>query len=159
MQGKSVLEMGDGSQVWPTVSVVVLNYNGRQYLGECFRSLQNLNYPQEKVELVMVDNGSGDGSVQCMDRQLCQLGLATGHNIGAREARGKYLAFLDNGIRIHPDWLIELGRSVSGEEKVSVCVGISCDGAKVDFIGEIKSLYGVDFQKGATRSGQAHGRL
>lgn len=63
MQGKSVLEMGDGSQVWPTVSVVVLNYNGRQYLGECFRSLQNLNYPQEKVEFVMVDNGSGDGRV------------------------------------------------------------------------------------------------
>lgn len=45
----------------PGVSVIVLNHNGVGYLEECFRSLEALNYPDDKLQLVLVDNASTDG--------------------------------------------------------------------------------------------------
>ncbi|RLT37002.1 MAG: glycosyltransferase AglI, partial [Chloroflexi bacterium] len=41
---------------WPKVSVVVLNYNGKQHLADCLSSLLELDYPTEKLELLLVDN-------------------------------------------------------------------------------------------------------
>ena len=46
---------------FPTVSIIVLNYNGREFLDDCFRSLSNLDYLS--YEVIMVDNASTDGSV------------------------------------------------------------------------------------------------
>lgn len=158
MRGKSVPEAGASSQVLPTVSVVVLNYNGRRYLGECFRSLeQPLNYPEEKVQLIMVDNGSNDGSTEYMKANFPQvkvisnpqnLGFARGNNIGAEQASGEYVAFLNNDTRVHPDWLIELVSAVSKNEDV-VCAGsriLSWDGKRIDFIGGAMNFHGMGFQ-------------
>ena len=47
----------------PLVSVITVNYNGIQFLDDCFGSLLNLNYPKEKLEIFMIDNGSLDGSL------------------------------------------------------------------------------------------------
>lgn len=158
MGRKSVPEVGGASQVLPTVSVVVLNHNGRQFLGECFRSLgQGLNYPQEKLQIIMVDNASSDGSAEYIEanfpeveiiRNSANLGFAAGNNIGAREAEGEYLAFLNNDTRVHPDWLIELVRSVSKNEDV-ICAGskiLSWDGKRIDFIGGAMNFHGMGFQ-------------
>ena len=46
----------------PTVSVVVVNWNGKIHLQDCFGSLQRSDYPSDKLELICVDNGSTDGS-------------------------------------------------------------------------------------------------
>lgn len=142
----------------PMVSVIVLNYNGKRFLQDCFHSLVGtLNYPKERLQLIMVDNGSSDGSVEYMEanfpeveiiRNSANLGFATGNNVGAREARGEYLAFLNNDTRVHPDWLMELVRSVSREEGV-VCAGgkiLSWDGKKVDFVGGAMNFCGMGFQ-------------
>jgi GT2 family glycosyltransferase len=141
----------------PPVSVVVLNFNGKEYLKECFTSLEGLKYPSDKLELVMVDNGSSDGSYKYMKAHfpavelICNernLGFAEGNNIGARHARGDYVAFLNNDMRVHADWLIELVKTVSGDKEV-VCTGgkiLSWDGKKVDFVGGTLNFYGMGFQ-------------
>jgi len=50
-----------------TVTVIVLNHNGKRLLPECFHSLvAMLNYPKERLQLIMVDNGPTDGSVEHM---------------------------------------------------------------------------------------------
>lgn len=47
---------------FPFVSIVLPNYNGKEDTLECLESLEHLNYPKEKLEIIVVDNGSQDGS-------------------------------------------------------------------------------------------------
>lgn len=155
---KGVNSKGCDLDLLPEVSVVVLNYDGKSYLEDCFRSLeQTLNYPRDRLQLIMVDNGSTDGSVEYMRdrfphvkiiRNSRNLGFAKANNIGAEQAKGKYVAFINNDARAHPDWLIELVKSISKEEDV-VCVGgkiLSWDGSKIDFIGGALNFYSMGFQ-------------
>ena len=48
----------------PKVTVVVLNFNGRHHLERCFTSLAALDYPRERIDVLLVDNASDDGSVE-----------------------------------------------------------------------------------------------
>ena len=56
----------------PSVSVIILNFNGCRHLEACFRSLIEQDYAGS-VELIMVDNGSADGSVELMRAQFPQV--------------------------------------------------------------------------------------
>jgi len=77
----------------PFVSIIVLNWNGKHHLNECLDSLLSLDYPRYKV--VVVDNGSKDGSVEFVEfhypnihliRNEKNLGFAEGNNVGIRFA-------------------------------------------------------------------------
>jgi len=97
------------------VSVIVLNWNGRNYLPECLDSLaaQTLR----DFEVVLVENGSSDGSAQLVrDRypwvRLIELpenvGFAAGNNRGLEAATGEYIVALNNDTSVSPDFLAEL---------------------------------------------------
>src|SRR6266566_352756 len=113
------------------VSVVVLNYNGLKHLDTCFRSLLELDYPQDRLELIMADNASKDDSVAFMRKHFPQvrvvetggnLGFAAGNNFGAEQATGEYVAFLNNDTRVEPNWLKELVNGlIAGREQGVVC--------------------------------------
>src|SRR3989304_583277 len=66
--GPGVAEKGISSmqEGLPAISVLVLNFNGLKHLEPCFSSLQQLEYPADKLELILVDNHSSDGSVEFM---------------------------------------------------------------------------------------------
>jgi GT2 family glycosyltransferase len=94
------------------ISVVIVTWNGRQYLDACLQAVQ----AQESVraEIVLVDNGSSDDTVAYVrgrfpDVRVVALGsnhgFAGGSNAGAREARGEYLAFLNNDTVADAGWL------------------------------------------------------
>jgi len=103
----------------PVVSVIVLNYNGRRWLPGCFAALaRQVDAPVH--ELLFVDNCSTDGSVEFMKSAFptvrivgtgANVGFAAGNNAGARTARGKYLAFLNNDTVPADDWLQQLVRA------------------------------------------------
>ena len=57
----------------PTVSVVSLNYNGRRYLERFLRSALALDYPAPCYRVVIVDNGSTDGSVDLVRERFQQV--------------------------------------------------------------------------------------
>jgi GT2 family glycosyltransferase len=102
--------------VTPRISVIVLTYNGRQWLGPCLESLLAQRDVPE-YEVLVVDNGSTDGtlaylaesfpSVRTIDNGR-NLGFAAGNNAGARAARGAVLAFVNNDTVPAPDWLSRL---------------------------------------------------
>ena len=54
----------------PLASVIIVNYNGKAFLRDCFNSLYNLDYPKNKLEIIMVDNGSSDGSLDYVKKQF-----------------------------------------------------------------------------------------
>ena len=51
----------------PRVSITILNYNGRQHLAGCFGSLSELDYSKDRLEVVLVDNGSTDDSLDQLE--------------------------------------------------------------------------------------------
>lgn len=86
------------------VSVIIVNYNGKKYLKDCFESLQNklsnLNY-----EVVVVDNLSTDNSVNYIKEKYPEirlieskenLGFGKGNNLGVLYAKGKYVLLFNN---------------------------------------------------------------
>lgn len=96
---------------WPRVSVVVCNYNGGATLDETLRSLLRLDYPD--YEVVYVDDGSTDDSLQIAERHRPQLrivaqenrGLSVARNVGAETATGEIVAYIDSDAYADRDWL------------------------------------------------------
>lgn len=96
----------------PLVSVLIVNWNGKHHLAECLDSLTSQRY--KDFEVVLVDNGSSDGSsdftragypwvkLVSLDRNT---GFAEGNNIAAAHAEGEYLVTLNNDTWADPGWL------------------------------------------------------
>lgn len=141
----------------PDVTVIVLNFNGKDHLGDCLDSLLALDYPPERLEIMVVDNGSVDQSVPFVRQvypsvRLLELpenrGFAAGNNAGAQAARGTYLAFLNNDMRVDPRWLIEMVEAMQTADDVA-SVGariLTWDGSGIDFVGGALNFYGMGFQ-------------
>jgi GT2 family glycosyltransferase len=94
------------------VSVIVVNYNGKHLLDECFDSLGKQGFTD--FEAILVDNASTDGSVEFVSekypdvkvvRNVRNLGFGGGVNAGLKHARGTYVALLNNDAVAHEGWL------------------------------------------------------
>lgn len=117
--------MGDN----PQVSIIIVNWNGRQYLPGCLSGLRTQTF--RDFEVILVDNGSTDGSVDLVQSEFPEVrvvtspvnvGFARGNNIGFEHARGQYVALLNNDTEADAYWLQELVRVLeSSEEIAGVC--------------------------------------
>jgi GT2 family glycosyltransferase len=98
------------------VSVIVLNYNGAQWIKRCIDSVLNQTI-SEQIELIVADNCSTDGSDRIAeemlrDKRLCKfiqhgvnLGFSEGNNRASLNANGRYLFFLNNDAWLENDCL------------------------------------------------------
>ena len=90
--------------------------NGEHTIGDCIDSLLQLRYPAEQLELLVVDNGSRDGTagmLQGYGDRIVRLeeatrGPAAARNAGLCGARGEVVGFTDADCRVDPDWLTEV---------------------------------------------------
>src|SRR6476620_654304 len=142
----------------PSVSVIILNFNGCRHLEACFRSLIEQEYAGS-IELIMVDNGSADGSVELMRAQFPQVrllvntqnvGFAPAVNQAARVAEGDYLALMNNDARAAPDWLAQLVELAERRRDEGVaCVAsrvLGWDGEQIDFVVGSMNFHGFGAQ-------------
>ena len=100
----------------PLVSVIVVNWNGKEYVGETVLSLLQQDYPNR--EIIVVDNASTDGSYEFIRdtfgnrvqliRRTENTGFAKGNNCGIRVAKGKYMFLLNNDAVAEKSWITEL---------------------------------------------------
>ena len=87
----------------PRLSIIIVNYNGREHLENCLRSLQ-AHPPSTPHEIVVVDNASTDGSVDALRAwpgvRLVPLnenvGFSRGNNAGIRASHGELVLLLNN---------------------------------------------------------------
>ena len=109
-------------------SIIVVNWNGKRYLEECLAALLAQTY--SPCEIILVDNGSSDGSVEFVAERFPQvriiengenLGFAAGNNVAIRAARGDYIVTLNNDTRAEPDWLEELVKVVETDPRIGMC--------------------------------------
>jgi mycofactocin glycosyltransferase len=99
----------------PTVSVIIPVRNRPQALNACLGSLAAVHYPREKLEIIVVDDGSVDATAQIARRYPVKLlrnpqtcGASFSRNRGAAAAGGDILCFLDSDCQVAPQWLLEL---------------------------------------------------
>src|SRR6266850_5396130 len=106
-------------RVQPDVSIVIVTWNGRSYLDACLAAVAAQT--AVNAETIVVDNGSTDGTAEFVRSQfpwarIVRLeenrGFAGGNNAGVREARGRYVALLNNDTVADPGWLRALLRGV-----------------------------------------------
>ena len=112
----------------PIVSIIVLNWNGKQYLETCLSSLLQQTYPH--IEIIFIDNGSSDGSVEFVKIKYPgviiienhkNLGFAMGVNIGIRVSHGKYIATINNDAEADKEWISSLVRVIGSYPDIGCC--------------------------------------
>lgn len=107
------------------VSVVIPNWNGKKFLKGCLDSLLTVSWNQ--VEVIMIDNGSHDGSVEFLEEhypsvQLIKFPRNTGFsvavNAGIRNSRGEFIALLNNDTVVEADWITEMVRVLREHDEI-----------------------------------------
>src|SRR4030043_581437 len=92
----------------PDVSVVIVSWNAQAFLVECLRSIRAFS-GEVKVEIIVVDNASQDGSVEAVETQFREvrlirnsenMGFAKANNIGISLATGHYVCLINSDIKI-----------------------------------------------------------
>jgi len=110
------------------VSVIILNWNGQHFLERCLKSLLTQTF--QDFEIVLVDNGSEDGSVPFLEEHFPQvrviinqenLGFAAANNQAIRATDSEFVATLNNDTEVESNWLEELVRAAETDGRVGAC--------------------------------------
>ena len=108
------LEQAEVNSTNQSVSVVICTRDRTQQLAECLFSLQNL--PQPPEEIVVVDNAPSSDATRDLVKQMPAIkyilepkpGLDVARNAGIANSSGDIIAFTDDDVKIHPQWLSKL---------------------------------------------------
>lgn len=123
----------------PLISIITVNFNGKVFLKNLFDSILSVDYPSEKIQLIMVDNASTDGSVEFVRKEFPQVeiialdrnkGYSGGNNEGFKRSQGKYIVLINNDCVVEKDWLREM-LSIFGQSAGNSVIGAV--GSKVVF--------------------------
>lgn len=109
----------------PRVRVVVLNWNGGEHVVSCIEHLVKTDWPTDRLELVMLDNASSDGSDAVVAERFgdrvavvptgSNLGFV-GNNVALRDLAGvDYVALVNNDAFVEPDWLAPLVETLEAD--------------------------------------------
>lgn len=111
----------------PLVSIIVLNYQGLQFLEENLKSIQKQTY--SPIETIFVDNASQDNSVEWVRSNFPEvqvlensqnIGFA-GNNLGIEKSSGKYLLILNNDTVLEPDMLAQCVEEIEKDPTIGMC--------------------------------------
>jgi GT2 family glycosyltransferase len=117
-------------QASPKVSIITLTWNSYEVTRDCLLTLKKLDYPN--FEIIVVDNGSTDGSQEQLDRDFPEvrhlrnrtnLGFSGGNNVAIRDALARnadYLLLLNNDTIVSPTFLRELVQVAESDEKIGL---------------------------------------
>jgi len=139
-------------------SIIIVTYNHRQYLETCLQSVMDQEYPHE---IIIVDNGSNDGTCEFIEHNFphikmihsCNRGYGVGNNIGVKYSNGIYLIFLNPDVIVGKDWLRELIAPLINRNMVITTPKILLfDGLKINTCGNINHFTGLTFVNGFGKS-------
>lgn len=142
----------------PRVTVVIINYNGREYLKELLSSLRDQTFSE--FETVFIDNGSSDSSVEFVRGfspwvrlfpEEANLGFAKAANRGAELSDAEYLVFLNTDLSLAPDWLeriVEMADQDSQVAAVAPKMLLYRDPIRLNGVGGCMNALGYTWDRG-----------
>jgi hypothetical protein len=134
---------------YPKVSVIIPTFNGLELLKISIPSLLKTHYPN--IEVIVVDNGSSDGSVLFLSKTYPEVsvislkenkGIVIPYNLGVSAAHGSFVSFLNNDMEVDPNWLFPLIFALEGNDFAA-----GCDSKYINYYERNK----IDAQCGAGR--------
>ena len=114
----------------PLISIIVVNWNGRNYLDDCISSLERQTWKQR--EFILVDNGSTDGTAERIREWTERLpnaqaiylsenaGYCKANNLAFAKARGEWIALFNNDAVAEANWLEELVRHGDAARRIGM---------------------------------------
>lgn len=112
-------------------SVIIPAFNARHTLGACLAALQQQTVPQDEMEIIVIDDGSRDGTGQLAKemgatvlRQARNSGQAAARNIGIRLAQGKIICFTDADCIPQTDWVAQITAPLHEDSRISAVKGV-----------------------------------
>lgn len=149
-----------------SVTVIIPNYNGLHFLKPCLESLKGQTC--RDFELLVVDNGSTDGSIQWLkEHEVPSIFLETNTgftgavNTGIRAAKTPYVLLLNNDTQSEPEMVGELLKAIRRSPKifaVSSKMIQMYQKDRMDDAGDMYSLLGWAYQRGVGRSSKGYNR-
>lgn len=114
---------------FPLVSIIIVNFNGQHLLESCLSVIFKLDYPQNKIEVILVDNNSSDDSVPFVTNNFPKvkiiqngenLGFTGGNNEGYKAATGEYIVLLNSDVVVDKKWLSALVNRAECDPKIGI---------------------------------------
>jgi len=114
----------------PTVSLIIVNWNGASYIEKCVQSLLELDY--ENFEITIIDNNSSDNSVELLKTKFPNLkiivnsenlGFAPACNIGIRASNSTFIGLFNSDAIADANWLKELVTALLNSDHAGAATG------------------------------------
>ena len=111
------------------VSAIIVNWNGKDVLSVCLKSLLEQDY--ENLEIIVVDNGSEDGSQTLVKEEFSSvklikneknLGFGSAVNRGLDKAKGDYFIFLNNDLALKSDCMRQLASLLGSDSSIGAAI-------------------------------------
>jgi len=145
----------------PFVSIVIPTFNRKDRLGRCLLHLGQLEYPRDRFEVIVVDDGSHDaagiagvvGAFQGsrLIRNNKNEGAAAAKNRGAKESSGAFVVFIDDDIEADKGWLSELVAAALADDTAAICASkllFKDRPGIVNSTGGVMNIYGDAWDRG-----------
>lgn len=135
------------------ISVIIPMYNKEKCVMKCLKSLINQTYTN--FELIVVNDGSTDGSVQIVNQindkriklfEIENSGVSNARNYGLNKAKGKYIAFVDPDDYVSEKYLEDMIIKMSDDVdltvtgRIEICRNISRTSEKINYYGSINEI-------------------
>jgi GT2 family glycosyltransferase/glycosyltransferase involved in cell wall biosynthesis len=140
----------------PLVSVVLVNFRGLSDTLEALSHLRAIDWPSDKLELVVVDNASGDDSAARLATEEgivfvqspTNSGFAGGCNLGVRHSSGDIVAFLNNDAKPDAQWVRAAVEAFGISPKVGAVAStvLNWEGTHIDYQGSGMTWYGMGYR-------------
>lgn len=148
----------------PIVSVVLVNFRGADDTIEAVEHLLAGRWPKERLEVIVVENGSGDDSLDRLRAEFIDepsvtvvessenLGFTGGSNLGARRAKGSIVAFLNNDARPEEGWIPAALAQFAVSSRVAAVASkvLDFEGRAIDFVGSGLTWFGMGYKEHVT---------
>ena len=139
------------------VSIVIPNYNGKHFLENCLKAV--FSQTIENMEVIVVDNGSTDGSQEYLNtypgvrvlKMDKNYGFCGAVNAGIKEAASEYVILLNNDTEVEPDFAKELLTAIKADDRIFSCSSKMVqyhDRARMDDAGDYYCALGWAFGRG-----------
>ncbi len=133
------------------ITIVIPNYNGKHFLEDCLQSIEE--FAPKDVKVLVIDNGSTDGSVSYLEdnKQIESVflkensGFCHAVNLGIQMAKTKYVILLNNDTKICAGYVQELVKRMESDERifsVSPKMLMMHDPSRIDNAGDFYSALG-----------------
>ena len=128
IQNKNAATADAGDKGLPLVAVVILNWNGKNFLEKFLPYLFASTYPNKKI--IVADNASTDGSVNFLQQYFPQVeiiihpvneGFAKGYNSALKKITAAYYVLLNSDVEVTPGWIEPVIALMESDKKIAAC--------------------------------------